>query len=96
MEILNDDDKYIYTLQIESSAEPIKKTRKKERSKMTLSLRYKILQRDKFRCKACGARAGDTELNIDHILPVSKGGKTTEDNLQTLCINCNMGKSNNT
>jgi hypothetical protein len=66
-----------------------------ERSKMTPSLRYKILQRDNFRCCCCGVSAKDGAiLEIDHIVPVSKGGKTEESNLQTLCRTCNRGKSN--
>lgn len=85
---------FIYLSGIISSSGPVKKTRKRERNKMTDSLRYKILKRDKFKCKSCGAKAGDVELEIDHIVPVSKGGKTTEINLQTLCKKCNRGKSN--
>lgn len=66
-----------------------------QRSLMTDSLRYNILKRDNFRCQICGATASDgAKLHVDHIIPVSKGGKTTPDNLQTLCERCNMGKSN--
>lgn len=62
---------------------------------MTRELRYKILKRDNFTCQACGITAKDgIKLHIDHIIPISKGGKTTEDNLQVLCEDCNIGKSN--
>ena len=41
----------------------------------------------------CGASANDgVKLEVDHIVPVSKGGKSTMDNLQTLCERCNRGK----
>ena len=64
-----------------------------ERSLMTASLRYDILKRDKGRCVLCGASAEDgVKLHVDHILPVSKGGKTTPSNLRTLCDRCNLGK----
>lgn len=65
-----------------------------ERAKMTVSLRYEILRRDNFRCQICGSTAQDgVKLHVDHIVPVSKGGKTTYSNLRTLCDRCNMGKS---
>ncbi len=66
---------------------------KMERLKMSDSLRYDILRRDNFRCQLCGASAKDgVQLHIDHIVPVSKGGKTEPKNLRTLCDRCNMGK----
>ena len=66
---------------------------KKERSKMTPKLRYEVLKRDGFRCVMCGASASDGALlEVDHIVPVSKGGETIEENLQTLCRECNRGK----
>jgi hypothetical protein len=66
-----------------------------ERSKMTESLRYDVLKRDGYRCQICGATANDgAKLHVDHIIPVSKGGKTEMSNLQTLCDRCNLGKSN--
>ncbi len=62
-----------------------------------LGLRYKVLQRDRFRCVKCG-RSPAVELNIvlhvDHKLPFSLGGKTIMDNLQTTCQECNLGKGN--
>ena len=68
--------------------------KQEERSKMSDSLRYDILKRDGFKCTICGASAQDgAKLHVDHILPVSKGGKTTKNNLRTLCSNCNLGKS---
>lgn len=60
-------------------------------------LRYKVLSRDNFKCCACGASPAkdpSVELHVDHIIPWSKGGETTIDNLQTLCSKCNLGKSN--
>jgi Homing endonuclease associated repeat/HNH endonuclease len=60
-----------------------------------LGLRYKVLVRDQFKCVKCGespATKHDCHLHVDHKVPFSKGGKTTEDNLQTLCERCNLGK----
>ena len=72
-----------------------KKNYNLERSKMTDSLRYDVLKRDNFRCCLCGVSASDgAVLHVDHIKPVSKGGKTEYNNLQTLCDRCNLGKSN--
>ena len=66
-----------------------------ERAKMSNSLRYDVLKRDGFRCQICGATAQEgAKLHVDHIVPVSKGGKTELSNLRTLCDRCNMGKSN--
>ena len=60
---------------------------------MSNDLRYEVLKRDGFRCTICGATAADgIKLHIDHIKPVSKGGKTEMNNLRTLCERCNMGK----
>lgn len=66
-----------------------------ERAKMSESLRYDIMKRDNFKCQICGASSKEgAVLHVDHIIPVSKGGKTEPDNLQTLCSRCNIGKSN--
>lgn len=62
-----------------------------------LRLRFKVLKRDNFKCRKCGrSPANDPSiiLEVDHIKPWSKGGETIEGNLQTLCNECNQGKSN--
>lgn len=64
----------------------------KERRKMSNALRYKIMKRDNFQCVLCGATGKDDKLVIDHIIPVSKGGKTVTQNLRTACVKCNSGK----
>lgn len=64
---------------------------------INLRLRFKVLQRDNFKCKICGespATNPNVKLHVDHIQPYSKGGETIIENLQTLCSNCNWGKSN--
>jgi HNH endonuclease/Homing endonuclease associated repeat len=63
----------------------------------SLRLRWHVLQRDRFTCCACGASPAlslGVELQVDHIVPWSKGGETVLENLQTLCSVCNVGKSN--
>jgi len=82
-------------LEIPDYAIPKKLSREeKERRKMSNALRWKILIRDKSRCVLCGTRAEESKLHIDHIIPISKGGKTEEANLRTLCEPCNLGKGN--
>lgn len=56
-------------------------------------LRHKVFQRDGYRCVECGATNKETTLEIDHIIPVSKGGTNDMSNLQTLCKACNRAKS---
>ncbi len=64
-----------------------------ERAKLTPALRYKILVRDGYRCRACGFGVeSGAHLHIDHIQPISKNGVTEEGNLQALCSTCNLGK----
>lgn len=63
---------------------------------INLRLRFKVLLRDNFKCRICGASPAKdpgVELHVDHIVPWSKGGETVIDNLQTLCSKCNLGKS---
>ena len=61
-----------------------------ERGKVTNKMRFYIYNRDGYRCRKCGRKTKD--LEIDHIYPIAKGGKTTMDNLQTLCHKCNVRK----
>jgi hypothetical protein len=70
-----------------------------EGRRVTLSaaLRWRVLERDGYRCVVCGRRPRDEPglvLHLDHIRPVSKGGRNEESNLRTLCVTCNMGRGN--
>jgi len=72
-----------------------RKTAEGQRALMTTSLRKYIKERDNYTCKCCGLSVKEEPnllLEIDHIIPVSKGGLTTEENLQTLCWRCNRSK----
>jgi hypothetical protein len=61
-----------------------------------LRVRWRVMNRDSFRCQSCGrspAFESEVILHVDHIVPWSKGGATREENLRTLCSKCNIGKS---
>lgn len=56
------------------------------------SKRYDVLKRDKFQCVLCGASGSEANLEVDHIVPVSRGGTNDMKNLRCLCFKCNRGK----
>lgn len=57
--------------------------------------REKILRRDRNLCAFCGEIFRDRDLTIDHVMPVSRGGKSTWMNLVTACFDCNCKKKRN-
>jgi len=57
-------------------------------------MRFEVFKRDSFTCQYCGKKAPDVVLEVDHVDPISKGGKTVILNLVTSCFSCNRGKSN--
>lgn len=62
----------------------------------SVRLRFKVLDRDKFTCRYCGRSPMNDDsvvLEIDHVVPLSKGGTWNERNLITSCRDCNLGKS---
>lgn len=66
-----------------------------QRKLMTKDFRHQIAIRDNFTCRQCGKYMPDeVGLHIDHIIPISKGGKSVMSNLQVLCSKCNGSKSN--
>lgn len=78
-----------------SSRIKFKKSVSAQRALMTSKLREFIKVRDNYTCKYCNISIYDEKnllLEIDHIIPISKGGTSTEDNLQTLCWKCNRSK----
>jgi len=63
------------------------------RKPISSKLRYQILARDNYTCQSCGARAPNATLHVDHITALANGGDSDPSNLQSLCITCNLGKS---
>mgnify|MGYP002672335916 FL=1 len=76
------------------SAEVWNSIERVERAKVSNELRQEIFERDGYTCVNCGSTEKES-LEIDHIQPISKGGKTEPGNLQTLCHDCNFRKGNN-
>ncbi|MDB6077563.1 MAG: endonuclease [Akkermansiaceae bacterium] len=56
--------------------------------------RRNVFLRDKFTCQYCARIFTENDLNLDHVMPRDKGGKTTWDNIVTSCIRCNTRKAN--
>ena len=58
--------------------------------------RRSVMARDNFTCQYCGATPGRAVLTLDHVLPRSRGGQTSWDNVVTACRPCNVRKGNRT
>lgn len=67
---------------------------KNQRKLATRELREEIMKRDNYTCQLCGKYMPDeVGLQVDHIIPITKGGKTVASNLRVLCSKCNGSKS---
>ncbi len=66
--------------------------RKKSSGYISGTVRYRVLNRAKFRCELCGISAEEKALEVDHIIPRNQGGSDDESNLQSLCYSCNSMK----
>lgn len=55
-------------------------------------VRKYVFNRDKYQCQSCGQTNLETNLTIDHIIPLALGGHNDISNLQTLCFSCNQQK----
>jgi 5-methylcytosine-specific restriction protein A len=67
--------------------------KKSKRKTISKKIRLLILERDGYKCCLCGRTAKETKLEVDHKVPVAKGGTDSLNNLWTLCIDCNRGKT---
>jgi len=68
----------------------------RQRRSKSGGLRTKILMRDRYRCQYCGVRGTGYELTLDHIVPRSRGGRSTPENLCASCKFCNQRKGDRT
>ena len=66
------------------------KSQKRTQRKKAKAMKGRLIERDGRFCQIC---RNDSDLTIDHIIPLSRGGKSELDNLQLLCSRCNMLKS---
>lgn len=64
-----------------------------QRTKISKPLRFQILRRDNHTCRYCGAKAPESIVVVDHVVPVALGGQTVPENLVTACQDCNQGKA---
>lgn len=55
--------------------------------------RANIFARDRYRCQYCGKKFKSEDLTFDHVIPVSRGGRTVWENIVTSCLSCNNRKS---
>jgi 5-methylcytosine-specific restriction endonuclease McrA len=84
-------------LALEGTQDAQGKRKKSNRVGIGTKLRHEILMRDNCTCQHCGAsprKDPSVVIEVDHIMPVSKGGTNDKSNLQVLCDVCNSGKSN--
>lgn len=58
--------------------------------------RVNVLARDKYTCQYCGSRPPRSQLNLDHVVPRSLGGKSTWENVVASCVDCNRRKGGRT
>lgn len=65
-------------------------TQKKQH--IPINLRRRIIDRDGYRCVYCDEDLTNSEIHLDHVIPESKGGETTYNNLQVTCRKCNLSK----
>ncbi len=66
---------------------------KTPRIRIPPEVRKYVFQRDKYQCQSCGKANDETNLTIDHIIPLARGGQNDISNLQTLCFTCNLQKT---
>lgn len=55
--------------------------------------RRNIYEHYHYRCCYCGKKFGSSELNLEHVVPKSRGGRTGWDNIVTACVPCNLKKA---
>lgn len=68
---------------------------KHKRLSISKKIRFEIFKRDSFTCSYCGSKPPSVTLEVDHVIPVFRGGTNEIDNLITSCFDCNRGKGKN-
>ena len=64
----------------------------KQKERIPLNLRRRVIERDGLHCVYCDDDLSNKEIHMDHVIPESQGGNTTYNNLQVTCRKCNLDK----
>lgn len=77
------------------SAEPFTETKQDRRMSRTIprDVMLQVVRRDGQACQSCKKNVPDDQVEFDHLIPLSRGGPTTAENLRLLCRDCNRGKA---
>lgn len=102
VERVNQDSTGLETKEVTTSTDSVKeqaetRTVQRDTRDIPLGMRFNVLSRDRFKCVLCGDNPATNPgcvLHVDHILPWSKGGATSPENLRSLCKPCNLGRGN--
>jgi len=63
-----------------------------KKQRIPTNIRRWVIERDGYHCVYCDENLIDGEIHLDHVIPESRGGSTTYDNLQVTCRKCNTAK----
>ena len=93
----NKEYRYNTSKDIKNNDTMCEKCRKKERRSSTEKYNFMVFKRDGFKCMYCGKSPIDNgvKLQMDHIIPLNKGGENILDNFITSCLECNHSKTDN-
>jgi len=98
-ELVEATDRYIRAATAEFPQPAVIRLRQYIKLPRNLSLpltRRLVFARDAYTCQYCGSSPGASQLTLDHVLPKSRGGKKTWENIVTACKRCNQRKGNHT
>jgi len=95
-EVPSENEAYIQTVRLKVRVPKVLLLRKYDRLPMqeVRFTRESLFERDQHRCQYCGNQLPASKLNMDHVIPRAKGGRTSWENIVTACIPCNSRKAN--
>lgn len=84
-----------FTFRLPSIVRLLRYVRPRRRQQVQFT-RANIYARDRYTCQYCVQKYNENELTFDHVIPVSRGGKRTWDNIVACCVDCNRRKGSRT
>lgn len=86
---------YGHVCPVKKACEPFSETRELRRTGRSIpnATLLRVVRRDNSTCQICGRHLKDEEIELDHLIPLSRGGSSEESNLRVTCVKCNRRKS---